>query len=391
MTQRDKSFYDVVRYGLQGKTYQQFVDKFALIYNKPQTDGFDWDNQIQLDFTYEQLDAELGVATLPTYVDFDSPGPYKSYGKASVATGKMIRFKHGFALDEKIIREQLIMMKRYGEAALTNESVNALRDLLFDSTDKLISGNHNMLTRQRMQVVSTGQLAITVDDNPQGLSGITFDFGIPADNKETLSGTSRWWTAAEHTTANEGSASDPIGYLKKKRKKIARKTPNVKLEMSSTLFDDLLTHSKVLTKIGLALYPAASTGEIALAYAQNLTDEALKSAIERLIGCPVVVRDSISYVEKYNKETGEIDHVMLDNFDIHNVAFVPQGKLGTIRAVEPIAVPDPAARLAYFDGGRTLIKQTFNSDTNTQYIQSECTALCVPTVRKHMYISTVTA
>ena len=82
---------------------------------------------------------------------------------------------------------------------------------------------------------------------------------------------------------------------------------------------------------------------------------------------------------------------MVENFDVHNIAYVPNGTLGTIKAVEPIAVADPGARLALFDGGRTLIKQTYNSDTNTQYIQSECTALVVPNVRRYMYIATVTA
>ena len=35
------------------------------------------------------------------------------------------------------------------------------------------------------------------------------EIGVPAANKETLSDENRWWKTSTHTTANEGSASDP--------------------------------------------------------------------------------------------------------------------------------------------------------------------------------------
>lgn len=390
MVQRNANYYDVIAYGLGGNSFQSFVDGFKAKYNALNVDGFEWDKQIQIDFTYEQLDAELGVATLPTYVDYDSPGPLKGYGEATIGSNKIARFKHGFVMDEKLIREQIIMMQRFKEAAMTTQAQNAMRDLLFDSVDKLIAGNHNELTHQRMQIVSTGKFTIDATNNPEGIKGLTFDFGIPTANKTSLSGTARWWTNAEHTT--EGSASDPLKFMKDLRKQATRQgNPSGHFEISQTLFDDMVGHSKVLSKIGYALYPVASSADVATAYAQNLTDEAIKNAIEKIVGAPLIIRDSVSYVDEYNKETGRVEKRMVENFDVHNIAYIPNGNLGTIKAVEPIAVADPGARIALFDGGRTLIKQTYNSNTNTQYIQSECTALVVPNVRRYMYIATVTA
>ena len=392
MITRDKSFYDLMAYGLGNASFQEFVDHFKTKYNDPQTDGFAWDNEIQIDFTYYQLQAELGIATLPTYVDIDSAGPYKSQGEFKVGSNKIPRFKHGFAMNEKIIREKMVMLQRFGEASITDATRTALMNLLFDSVDKLLEGNQNALTYQRMQVVSTGKYSITTDNNPQGISGITFDFGIPDTNKATLTTTARWWTNATHTVANQGSASDPLGDMKAWRKAATKKgTPLGCYEISQDLFDDLLGHTAVLSKIGYSLYPAASTSDIAVAYAQNLGDAVLKANMERIIGCPIVVRDSKACVEKYDKNSKAMVKTTIDGFDIKNVAYVPSGTLGTIKAVEPIAVPDPAARLAYYDGGRTLIKQTFNTDTNTQYISSECTALVVPSASQYMYIYTVTA
>lgn len=390
MIQRDASYYDLVAHGLGSSPFQEFVNKFELKYNEPQTDGFTWDSEIQIDFTYQQLQAELGIATLPTYVDIDSPAPYKHQEGFIVGTNKIPRFKHGFAMNEKIIREQMLMVKRFGQSAITDATKNSLLSLLFDSVDKLLNGNQNALTYQRMQVVSTGQYAITADNNPQGINGLTFDFGIPTANKKTLTGTALWWTNATHITANEGSTSDPIKDLKDRRIMADKSgVPMGHFEMAINLFDDLLMHSKVLKRVGLSLNPASTEAEAVLV-GQNMTDDAVKAAIERLIGAKIVVRDSVAVVEKYNKVTHKMDKVKLDSFSPLNVAYVPNGILGTIKAVEPIVIPDPAARVAYYDGGRTVLKQTFNTSTNTQYIESECTALVVPNASQYMFIDTVT-
>jgi len=259
-----KSYYDLLDFGLGGASFQQFVDRFKQKYNAPQTDGFPWDDEIQLDFTYEQLEADLGVATLPVYTDIDSPGLYKSFESFKIGSNKIPPQKHGFALNQKILREKMILAQKYGEAALTNETRDALLSLQFDSVDKLLAGNYNGLTHQRMRIVSTGQFTIDATNNPQGIKGITFDFGVPGGNKETLSGTARWWTDAEHTT--EGATADPIKYLKDKYK-WAKKNgyPMGHFEMSQDLFDDMLGHSKVLTRIGQMMFPNA--GSDALSYA----------------------------------------------------------------------------------------------------------------------------
>ena len=386
MLQRDRNYYDLINYGLGGVSFQEFVDGFKTKYNELQVDGFDWDPQIQIDFTYEQLFAEINVATLPTVVDYDSAGPYKAPDKYEVGKDKIPRFKHGFALDEKIIREQLVFLQR-GGSSLVNSDI--IRDLLFNSIDKLLMGNVNERTYQRMQVVSTGSYALTAENNPAGLQGITFNFGV---NTSSLTTTARWWSSSTHTTANEGSASDPVKNLREWVVNARRHgVPNPKIEISYELFTDMCGHSKVLAAVGHALYPSSPSDSAAAASAQYLGAEGLRAALERLVGAPIVVRDTIAYVEKFDKTTGKIVKTAINGFNVLNVAIVPDTQLGTIKAVQPIAVPDPGARLAFFDGGRTLIKQTFNSDTNTQYIQSECTALVVPSVAKYMYVYTVTA
>ena len=386
------NYYDLMTFGLGNQNFQQFVDKFQLKYNAPQADGFVWDSEIQLDYTYEQLIASLGITTLPVYVDADSEGLDKSLGQFTIGSNKIPTQKHRYAMNAKMLRERMLMVQKFGDAALNNDTRSALMDMLFDSTDKLLGGNRNAITHQRMRICSTGQFTIDLENNPRGIQGITFDFGIPAANKETLSGTARWWTNAEHTKANEGSASDPLLFLKNKRKAMKKAGfPAGHFEMSEDLFDDLLMHSKVLQSIGYALYPAAADATAAQSYAQNLTDDVKKDAIARIIGAPIKTYDSVAAVEKYDAESKSIKPVTVENFKATNVSFIPDGQIGTIKSVRPMVfTDDPTQRIAWFDGGRTLVTNRFESKTKTMYVESEMAVLCVPNMPQYMCIFTVT-
>lgn len=383
------NYYDLMTFGLGDVSFQQFVDRFQLKYNELNVEGFNWDPEIQLDYTYEQLIGSLNIATLPVYVDEASEGLDKSFGSFQIGSNRIPTQKHRYPVSAKMMREQMIMYNRFGAASLTGQTRDALRDLLFDSTDKLIAGNRNALTHQRMKIASTGQFTIDLENNPRGLKGLTFDFGVKT--KETLATTARWWTNAEHTTANEGSASDPLLYLKNKAK-AARKAgyPAFHFEMAQDLFDDLLMHSAVLKRIGFAAYPAA-TDATALSYAQNMTDEAKKDAIQRIVGVEIKTYDSLAAVEKYDEEIKGIKPVTIENFKSTNVSLVPNGQIGTIKSVQPMVfTDDPTQRIAWFDGGRTLITNRFESKTKTMYVESEMAVLCVPNMPQYMQIYTVT-
>ena len=386
------NYYDLMTFGLGNQKFQDFVDKFQLKYNTPQTDGFAWDSEIQLDYTYEQLIASLGITTLPVYVDADSEGLDKSLGNFVIGSNKIPTQKHRYAMNAKMLRERMIMVQKFGEAALNSDTRYALMDLLFESTDKLIGGNRNALTHQRMRVCSTGQFTIDLENNPRGLQGITFDFGIPSANKVVLTTTARWWTNAEHTTANEGSASDPLMFLKNKRKEMKKAGyPNGHFEMAADLYDDMLTHSAVLKRIGYSLYPIAAGDDVAKNYAANLTDDAKKDAIERIIGAAIKTYDSVAAVEKFDAEAKAIKPVTIENFKATNVSFVPDGQIGTIKSVRPMVfTDDPTQRIAWFDGGRTLITNRFEAKTKTMYVESEMAVLCVPNMPQYMQIYTVT-
>lgn len=387
--------YKLIAFGLGGENWQEFVDNYEEKYNAEVIDGF-VKTPIQMDYTFSQLIGGLGVTTLPAYVDPESPGYEKALKEVQGAMGNIPTMKAFYSLNRVTLQKRLALINRIGDAALDEEMQEVFIGMIDESTDGLIKSYYNALTHQRMRIVSTGKFTIDIENNPRGLRGITIDFNIPADHFDTLTTTARWWTNADHTT--EGSASDPIQYLKD-RIKFIRKTKHVNvpmhIEMAEDLLNDMYTHTKVLTRIGYLLNSLAAitadNNAIALQTARNLTDEQLKANIERLIGMRIVPQDSIAYVDKPNATTHTLDQELVENFAPKNISFIPDGTIGEIQSVNILTLGYEPDKVAGYDGGRLILSQRANPETHSIYIESEAALLCVPKAVNQMFISTVTA
>ena len=386
-------FYKLLEFGLGGDTWQQFVDRYKEKYEGMVIDGFEF-APTSINYTWQQLVAATTVNTLPTYVDPESPGYEKQRGSAKGETGSIPTQKAFYSLNRTIVREKMQLMQMFGQAALNQDMMNVIMGLLDESADGLIKGYYNSLTNQRMQIVSTGKFKIDATNNPRGIKDITFDFGIDASHFDTLSGTQRWWTNADKST--EGTASDPIAYMKNKFKEIRNKYHYygpLKIEMAKEMIDALLSHSKVLKRIGMMLYPLSSvdnSGATALAYARNLADDAIKQALVRLVGCEIVERDSKAYVDDWT-EDGVLTQKEIENFSLTNISFIPQGTIGNIQGVTPLTMGYEPSKVAFFDDNRLVLSQRMNPETHSIYIESEAAELCVPSLPKYMFICTVCA
>lgn len=386
-------FYKLLEFGLGGDTWQQFVDRYKEKYEGMVIDGFEF-APTSINYTWQQLVAATTVTTLPTYVDPESPGYEKQRGSAKGETGSIPTQKAFYSLNRTIVREKMQLMQMFGQAALNQDMMNVIMGLLDESADGLIKGYYNSLTNQRMQIVSTGKFKIDATNNPRGIKDITFDFGIDESHFDTLSGTQRWWTNADKST--EGTASDPIAYMKNKVKEIRNKYHYygpLKIEMAKEMMDALLSHSKVLKRIGMMLYPLSSadnSGATALAYAQNLADDAIKQALIRLVGCEIVERDSKAYVDDWT-EDGVLTQKEIENFSLTNISFIPQGTIGNIQGVTPLTMGYEPSKVAFFDDNRLVLSQRMNPETHSIYIESEAAELCVPSLPKYMFICTVCA
>jgi len=387
---------DIMSLGLGGATWQQFVDKYEEKYDAVSIDGFDFD-PITIGYTFAQLVSKTAATVLPTYVDPESEGFEMPLGTAEGITGNIPTQKLFYSVNRVVVREQMQLAQRFGALALNDDMRDIMFKLLDEGTDGLIQAFYNALNHQRHQVVSTGQFQITATNNPRGIKGVTIGFGVPSANIDALTSTARWWTNVSHTTSNQGSASDPIKYMQD-RVKYIRRTGHyygpLRLELSQDLWDDLLTHTAVLQKIGYNLVPTAASAAIAQSVGENAGDDQKKEIIRKLIKVDeIVTRDTYAYVsapDTTGSNAPDLVTTQVENFKKENIAFIPTGKIGGIQGVQPLSMGYDASDIAYAMGNRLLIEQEGIPRTHSINVNGEMAQLCVPSAVRQMFISTVT-
>lgn len=385
---------NVMALALGDGTFQEWIDNYEEKYNEVQIDGFT-KAPLRLGRTWQQLIASTGATPLPTYVDPESPGYEVALRALSGVTGNIPTQKQYYRFNRVLLEEQMQLIQRLGNAAITSRMKDIFMGLLDESSEGLIKSYYNALTHQRMRVVSTGKFVISADNNPRGYQDVTIDFNVPTANFDTLTDTARWWTNADRTT--EGTAADPIGYMKNRVRWIRRTKHflgRLRMEISKALWDDLVEHSKVRSEVGAYIFRTVNTTS-ATVLPKYMDPEEMKAAIAKMIEVDsIVIRDSIAYVSKPG--TGgdglpDLVNVPVENFKETNIAFIPEGNIGDIQGVEPLTLGYDPADVASFDDGRLKLTTRKEPKTHSIYIDSEFCQLCVPSVVQHMFISTVTA
>ena len=376
-------FYDLLYRAFEGdatsRRLQGYLDEvMAAKYNGLQLDGFTFAPDMQIDFTYEQAQKELGLTAMAQYYDLDSPAIPRGTEGVTLATGKIPRMKDVEYFNEDKVRKQLLIDK----LQTPDRALASAKDKLFVTISDLIGGHTNSLTYQRHQMVSAGKLTINDKNNPKGIQGVTFSANIPAANKTTLATTKRWWTAADYST--EGANADPVGDLRAMVQVAKNKGIRGHFEINTAYVDRILAHSKVLAVIGMNLQPLATTAQQTAAAGYAARDAKVR-ILESVIGAPIKEIDSLVAVEKWNKTTKKLEKTNINAFEADVVVFVPDGQLGEVLTVMPIAFQNPAAQYATFYDGRLQLIVEADAVKKCQGFYTEMTSLVVPNVPQYMF------
>lgn len=376
-------FYDLLSRALGGsesKRLQGFLDDvMAQKYNKLELDGFTFD-EMQTDFAYEQIQREVSITPMSNYYDLDSPAIPRVTQGAKSWTGKIPRMKDVEYLNEDKIRKQILLEQRIAAIGADRVTRGAL-DTLFVTLDTLIGGHTNSLTYQRHQMVSKGKFEINFANNPKGVNGLVFTAHVPSGNVVTLSSTARWWTNANKTT--EGSASDPVKDLADMVEKAADAgLTAVHFEVEKSYLRKVLNHSKVIRAIALNMFPTASVSDTATSVAVMSEDVKLRT-LEAILGAPIKVIDSLVGVEAPNKDKQTFIQKNFKAFEPDVFVLVPDGNLGKVLTVEPIALP--GGTYGSFYEGRLLVTIDVDPVKKCQSFNTEMTSLVVPEVPQYMW------
>lgn len=376
-------FYDLLYRAFEGdatsRRLQGYLDEvMAAKYNGLQLDGFTFAPDMQIDFTYEQAQKELGLTAMAQYYDLDSPAIPRGTEGVTLATGKIPRMKDVEYFNEDKVRKQLLIDK----LQTPDRALASAKDKLFVTISDLIGGHTNSLTYQRHQMVSAGKLTINDKNNPKGIQGVTFSANIPAANKTTLAGAKRWWTAADYST--EGANADPVGDLRAMVQVAKNKGIRGHFEINTAYVDRILAHSKVLAVIGMNLQPLATEAQQTAAAGYAARDAKVR-ILESVIGASIKEIDSLVAVEKWNKTTKKLEKTNINAFEADVVVFVPDGQLGEVLTVMPIAFQNPAAQYATFYDGRLQLIVEADAVKKCQGFYTEMTSLVVPNVPQYMF------
>lgn len=377
-------FYDLVSRAFGGdvtsKRLQAFLDNtMALKYNELQLDGFSFASDMQLDYTYEQLQKELGITPMASYYDVDSPAVPKAEQEIALKTGKIPRQKEVIYFNEDKVRKQLILEKMLAGDKIPTQAGQKL----FDIVDELIGRHTNSLTYQRQQMVSRGKLTLDKKNNPDGtLQGVTFSANVPVKNITTLSGDVKFWK--DKTYAAEGTKSDPVQSVIDWLQPILDKGIKGHLEINLAYFRRLLRHSKVNQHIGFGLWPTSSV-EQASGAASVLPYSQKQAALEDLFGVKIKTIDSISRVLAYNTTSKRMEATNVASFEPDVIVFVPDGNIGEVLTVMPIVTQDNSALISTFYDGRLMLTVARDAVTKCQGFHTEMTSLVVPNVPQYMF------
>ena len=373
-------FYDLLSRALggnDGRRLQGFLDNVvAQKYNQLNIPGVKFAAEMQLDFTYEQLQKTAGINVMAQYLDLDSPATPVGTEGAVIATGRIPRMKMVEYYNEDKYRKLLIAEQRFG--ASSDRVVNAAVEALFNTASNLVGGHTNSLTYQRHQVVSTTKFTLNSTNNPNGLIGLTFSSHVPAANVNTLAGAKRWWTASDYSA--EGSAADPIADMIAMVEVAREKGIEGHFEINASFLDKVLKHSKVVAAIGANLFPTANDSAAAAAY---LSRAKKIEVLAEIVGASIDAIDAKVATEVYNKTSKALERKMMDAFEANVLVFVPNGEIGEILTVEPIAIE--GGTYATFYGGRLLMTVDVDAKYKCQSFNTELTSLVVMNRAQEMF------
>jgi len=116
-------------------------------------------------------------------------------------TKQMPFFKESVLINEKDRQDLLLAMQ-----ADNKNIINMIVSNIFDNYKFLVDGGDMQMERMRMQLLAdAGVISIISEDGD-----IVFDFGVPSDHKEVLSGTAKW-----SDTENSNPVKDIIRWVRK--------------------------------------------------------------------------------------------------------------------------------------------------------------------------------
>lgn len=348
------------------------------------------------DMTYAALQRNTNIQVMAKHVALDAhaiPNPTQG---AEVLEGSIPSVATNITIGkEDYLREAQLLMN----AELVGRPlVDAAQDMLAEKFDAKFAEHNARASYMRDYVIFHGKYEITATNNAGSFYNVEFDFGVPAGNKTSLSGTAKWWT--DSTFATEGSAADPVANLDALIENLVAKgfkKNQIVIEGGYKTLHALCRHSKIREAIAVFMNPAIaprtpSQSPSLAATTYGMSDEQLAAQLAARMGVELISRDFVTGIPVFNQKKGKFETAQQTGFVEGTLVARPKGEVGEIHATGHLMVGgagDAVHSSGLYDGGRILVDYNCNLREKVQIWDTEEIYLYVLTQGKNMFYLTV--
>lgn len=348
------------------------------------------------DMTYAALQRNTNIQVMAKHVALDAhaiPNPTQG---AEVLEGSIPSVATNITIGkEDYLREAQLLMN----AELVGRPlVDAAQDMLAEKFDAKFAEHNARASYMRDYVIFHGKYEITATNNAGSFYNVEFDFGVPAGNKASKSGTAKWWT--DSTFATEGSAADPVADLDALVENLIAKgfkKNQIVIEGGYKTLHALCRHSRIREAIAVFMNPAiaprtSSQNPTLAATTYGMSDEQLAAQLAARMGVEFISRDFVTGIPVFNQKKGKFETAQQTGFVEGTLVARPKGEVGEIHATGHLMVGgagDAVHSSGLYDGGRILVDYNCNLREKVQIWDTEEIYLYVLTQGKNMFYLTV--
>lgn len=298
--------------------------------------------------TFTSIIGAARIEAAASIVNRDSSTPLRSRAALAKYQGEIPAIKEMFRMSEADYRDFLTLQALSVDDATKRQQ---LLDFLFNDVKHVGDSAHKRLDIMALEAVSTGQISLTIDNNPDGLVlGSAVDLLMPSGNKSNSATT--WDTSATAKPFDDITSVVNAGQAKG------------------------VTFAKILMSRSLFLKMAACTSVVnSLIGFNQLQKGAAVATIAKVND--YLTANLLPIIEIVDKPVGiEKDGVIgtIRPFSDNNASFIPAGNLGTIKNAVAIEQLQPVDKVSYATFNNALISKWSENEPWGEWTKVELNA-----------------
>ncbi|MDO6389003.1 major capsid protein [Pontibacter sp. BT731] len=303
----------------------------------------------QTSLTYTSVLGASRIEAAASIISRNSSAPLRSRAALAKLSGEIPAISEKFKMSEQDYRDfYMLQQLNVDDQAKKNQ----LMDLLFNDTKKAGESAHKRLDYLCLEAVSTGQITITVDNNPDGfVNSVALDLGMPSANKKNAAVS--WATSATATPITDINNVVEAAFSEGRSfsKILMSRNAWLKFSKAKEVIDSLTAYFSI-AKGQLTV--------VTLDKVNNYLEDNLLPVIEIVNEVVGIEKDGVISAQR--------------PFNDNNVSFIPAGPLGRIHHAYAIEDLQKVAGVSYASYNKALISKWQENDPFAEYTKVELNA-----------------